>query len=607
MNLKTRFSNFIDREHPLQEYPRPLLRRNSYFNLNGYWDYAITETNEFPSHYDGKILVPFSPECSLSEVNRQLKPEQFLWYHCILTDPRAKPSECILLQFGAIDQTAEIYLNQNYIASHQGGYLPFSVDLTEAFLPGENSLLLKVTDVSDTSYHARGKQKLESSGMFYTAQSGIWQTVFMECVPQTYIKSLTITPNFDENSVTFSLVTNQNETLPSSQEQNKGLGNALGKITILKQGALVNGMEHWKEEDRILCVTIKDSNPLTLSLPLMSSWTPEHPYLYDVLLELGEDVVQSYFAMRKISIDYDKNNIPRILLNNQPYFQNGLLDQGYWPESLYTPPSDEAMIYDISIAKELGFNLLRKHAKIEPSRWYYHCDRLGMLVWQDFVNGGSSYRTWFVTLFPTLLPRVSMKIKDSSYSLFSRSDELGKEEYLSEMEQTVASLYNHPSIVLWVPFNEGWGQFDSIKITDKLSALDSTRLIDSASGWFDQGCGDVKSLHIYFTPMHFNASNRALVLSEFGGYTLRIPSHTFNDATYGYRYYKSRDSLTNAIVSVYKNKIIPGIEKGLCATVYTQLTDIEEEINGLMTYDREILKVDQKQIIEMNQHCTIPK
>ena len=592
MSLKTDFSNLSSSMQPLPEYPRPLLKRGSYYNLNGYWDYAITKSNKRPSSYDGKILVPFSPESSLSGVNRQLMPTEFLWYHRILLDPRTNDSDRVLLQFGAVDQTADIFLNDCLVFSHQGGYLPFSIDITDQLMEGENSLLVMVTDVSDSSHHARGKQKLECSGMFYTAQSGIWQTVFMECVPSTYIQNLKITPDIDTNSITFELTI-------------AGINPPLNtKNTILISKGSANPVKRSIMEQEILVKKdFSNSSSFTINLPEVHCWTPEDPYLYDVSITYGNDVVTSYFAMRKISIGMDQNKILRLLLNNEPYFHNGLLDQGYWPESLYTPPSDEAMIYDITIAKDLGFNMLRKHAKLEPSRWYYHCDRLGILVWQDFVNGGSSYRSWFVTIFPTIFPRLATLVKDNSYGLFSRTDELGKKEFLSDMKHTVEYLYNHPSIVLWVPFNEGWGQFDSIKVTEYLRTLDNTRLIDTASGWFDQGCGDVRSLHIYFTPMRFRPSNRALVLSEFGGYTLRIPSHTYSNSTYGYRHYKTSQALTDAIVSVYEKKIIPGIEKGLCATVYTQLSDIEEEINGLLTYDRKVLKVEKERIIKMNQCC----
>lgn len=599
MSLKTKFSDLSTSVPPLPEYPRPLLKRNSYYNLNGYWDYTITKTNQMPSYYDGKILVPFSPESSLSGVNHQLKPAEFLWYHRVLHDPRVDKNNRVLLQFGAVDQTADIYVNDCHLLSHQGGYLPFSVDITDQLTEGENSLVVMVTDVSDTSYHARGKQKLECSGMFYTAQSGIWQTVFMECVPSTYIKNLKITPDIDTNSVSFELTIVGSNDSSNTKDKNtilisKGSANP-NKDNLIEQ-------EYLMEEDFLVEEDFSHTS-FTINLPEVHYWSPEDPYLYDVFITYGNDVVESYFAMRKISIGMDQNKIQRLFLNNEPYFHNGLLDQGYWPESLYTPPSDEAMIYDITVIKDLGFNMLRKHAKLEPSRWYYHCDRLGVLVWQDFVNGGSSYRSWFVTIIPTIFPRIATLIKDNSYRLFSRTDEPGREEYLSDMKRTVEYLYNHPSIVLWVPFNEGWGQFDSIKITDNLRALDNTRLIDSASGWFDQGCGDVRSLHIYFTPMRFRSHNRALVLSEFGGYTLRINSHTYSNNTYGYRHYKTKQALTDAIVSVYKKKIIPGIEKGLCATVYTQLSDIEEEINGLITYDRKVLKIEKKRIQEMNQLC----
>jgi beta-galactosidase/beta-glucuronidase len=562
----------------LQEYPRPSLQRDSYYNLNGYWDYAITESKMPPVTFDGQIVVPFSPECELSGVNRQLLPSQFLWYHRCITDPRLDKSQRVLLQFGAVDQYCAVYLNHKLVTKHMGGYLPFSADLTDYLSEGTNHLVVLVRDFSDTSYHSRGKQKLKHSGMFYTAQSGIWQTVFMECVPATYIQAIKITPQYDDSTAEIQL-TLAGKSLP------KGI---TGTVTI--------------HDDLGSFYEIFDLDAHTIiPLPNFQSWSPEHPYLYHATITYGEDTIHTYFAMRKISVAADEKGIMRIQLNNRPYFQNGLLDQGYWPESLNTPPSDEALIYDITTMKGLGFNLLRKHAKIEPERWYYHCDRLGMLVWQDMVNGGSCYHSWFVTYFPTIFPKLATFVNDNNYYLSSRTHKAGREEYIIELKQMIAHLYHHPCIVMWVPFNEGWGQFNTVSTTKKIKRLDPTRLVDSSSGWFDQNCGDVRSLHIYFTPMKFHPEKRAVVLSEFGGYTLRIPDHTYNNSTYGYHHYKCQEALTAAIVATYEKKLLPGIKDGLCAAVYTQVSDIEEEINGIMTYDRKILKVDADKIKAANE------
>lgn len=580
MKLKSVFSENINSK-PLTEYPRPCMERQSYINLNGFWDYAITKDSTFPKHYDGTILVPFSPETDLSTVNRQLQPDEYLWYHRRIDDPRKNPEERVLLQFGAVDQFAKIYVNGKFVCKHNGGYLPFTADITDFLTKSDNSLVVLVQDKSDTSYHTRGKQKLKNGGMFYTAQSGIWQTVFMECVPQTYVRTIKATPNYDKSSIAIQLSVHHLD----SKVQPKA------HIVIHQEGHEVKA-------------SFDSDDTVTIPLPDFQPWSPEQPYLYQATITYGDDVLQTYFAMRKVEVKKDSKGILRIFLNNQVYFQTGLLDQGYWPESLYTPPSDEAMIYDIQTAKSLGFNMLRKHAKIEPDRWYYHCDRLGMLVWQDIVNGGSNYHPWFVTYFPTVFPKLAAKMKDNKYNLLSRASKAGREEYLSELKETVDALYHHPSIVIWVPFNEGWGQFDAVSVTDKLRQYDSTRLIDSTSGWFDQGCGDVRSLHIYFTPFKFKPTDRAVVLSEFGGYTLRVPEHTYSDGTYGYRHYKTKTELTNAIAKTYTNKLLPGIDQGLCATIYTQVSDIEEEINGIMTYDRKVLKVDAEIMKSLNEQLT---
>lgn len=579
--LSTNFSKEINNKNILPEYPRPNLERNSFINLNGYWEYAFTTTTHLPSEYEGKILVPFSPESALSGVNRRLNPNEYLWYYRTFHSPITDTNNRLILHFGAVDQTATVYINQKKAATHHGGYLPFSIDITDFIKDDLNSLIVKVKDVTDTSYHSRGKQKLNPSGMFYTPVSGIWQTVWMECVPANYVENIIITPKYDDESVHIKLITKDNTSPPIGQDSIEVIIYA-DKTIVAKEN-------------------LQGIYEKTIKLNEIHSWSPEHPFLYDVKVTYKDDCIVSYFAMRKFSTGLDNNGTMRLFLNNQPYFHNGLLDQGYWPESLYTPPSDEAMIYDIMSAKKLGFNMLRKHAKIEPLRWYYHCDRIGMLVWQDMVNGGTSYHMWFVTYIPTIFSMLAKKMKDNLYHLFSRYDELGRNEFIKETKETVMLLYNFPCVAVWVLFNEGWGQFDAVKITNYVRTLDTTRTIDSTSGWFDQNTGDVRSLHIYFTPLRFKKESRTVVLSEFGGYALKLKDHSYSNKTYGYRIYKSKTTLTNAYNKLYRKKIIPGLDDGLSACVYTQLTDVEEEINGLLTYDRKVFKVDENTIKKINK------
>ncbi len=580
--LTTPFSEHLDKNNILQEYPRPNLKRKSYINLNGYWDYAITNTSNMPHVFDGKILVPFSPESLLSGVKKIVTPKDYLWYHREFLTPYKEEDDKVILHFGAVDQYAYVYVNGQFVTSHIGGYLPFEVDITPYLNieeNGVNNLVLIVRDLTDTSYHARGKQKLKPSGMFYTPSSGIWQTVWMECVPCSYVKNMKITPDYDEG------------TLSLDFDIEEGDEESLIQILIYDMDLTTKVYEG----NFLLSEKIK------IEIIDFKAWSPEEPYLYQLYVTVGKDNIESYFAMRKFSVDIDENGIKRLFLNNKPYFHNGLLDQGYWPEGLYTAPTDKALQYDIIKAKKLGFNMLRKHAKLEPLRWYYHCDRIGMLVWQDMVNGGTEYNTNFVTYFPNIFPRLASKIKDNSYHLFSRVDKKGQKEFISELRETVTLLYNYPSIAMWVPFNEGWGQFDSHIAVEEIRNIDTTRTIDHASGWFDQQGGDVKSHHIYFTAFHFKPEKRAVVLSEFGGYVYRVKEHYYSEKTYGYRTYKSKEALTKAYKKLYLNKIIPAKKKCLSAAVYTQITDVEEEINGLITYDRKVVKIDEKVIRKINR------
>lgn len=568
--LITDFGKHVGADCPLPEYPRPQMVRDSYVNLNGTWQYAIVRKGTEPKRFDGTILVPFSPESILSGVERTVTPEDELHYARTFVLDASFLREKTLLHFGAVDYRAEVFVNDVCVGTHKGGYDPFCFDVTEVIRAGENKIYVKVTDPSDTGPQSRGKQKIKRGGIFYTPQSGIWQTVWMESVPADYIRSIRFTPDIDTQTL--------------SVEIEGGTGDGSYAVTY-------KGIDVVKGE-------IADGKAV---VPMQGAklWSPETPELYDIELRSGKDVVRSYFGMRKFSTGKDADGIMRLMLNNKPYFHNGLLDQGYWSDGLYTPPSDEAMIFDIATAKKMGFNMLRKHIKIEPLRWYYHCDRLGMLVWQDMVNGGGKANTPLngICGFLGITP------KDSNYRLCGRTDEEGRKEYYIDTERTVKTLYNSVSVCLWVPFNESWGQFDALKATEFVRRLDPTRPIDHASGWHDQGGGDFVSLHIYFRKVFLPKPDpRVYVLSEFGGYSVKVEGHVFNkDKSFGYRKYPDLASFDDAYHALYNNEILPLIPKGLSATVYTQLTDVEDEINGLLTYDRKVVKLDLKRLQALNE------
>ncbi len=577
--LYTKWGEELDTEHVLEEYPRPQLKRDNYTILNGYWDYCITSEKERPVHYDGKILVPFSPESVLSGVGRQVMPEDYLWYErTVIIDKKPDGKRCIL-HFGAVDQFCEVFINNKKVKKHIGGYLPFSVDITRFIREGENRITVRVIDLSDTSYHSRGKQVLMRGGLFYSAQSGIWQTVWMEWVPVHYIRAIKITPLVDDGCIQLEVCRNHRKARAEDGETG---------IEIFAGSQLICSV---KESGASFIIPVKDAR----------LWSPEDPFLYDMVITAGEDRVESYFAMRKYEVKKDGDGNTRIFLNDKPYFQNGVLDQGYWPDGLYTAPSDEALIYDIQTAKDLGFNMLRKHIKIEPLRWYYHCDRLGVIVWQDMVNGGGKYNMLLLGYLPTAFPQLVSQVKDNYYFLFSRTDKKGRKEWTRECKKTVELLYNCPSVAVWVPFNEGWGQFDAAKAVDLIRGIDKTRLIDHASGWFDQGCGDFSSVHNYFRELDVVLENRAVVLSEFGGYACYIPKHSYSEHIYGYRIFVNKKQLNKAYQDLFHTEIKELVKKGLSAAVYTQLSDVEDEVNGLMTYDRRVCKVTGIDIPQITQ------
>lgn len=558
--LTTKWGEALDREHPLPEYPRPQLRRGSFLNLNGVWQYAVSTLNSEPEEYDGDIVVPFPLESELSGVGRVLQPGEYLWYRREFTLPEDFNVGRVLLHFGAVDQCARVWVNGMDACTHTGGYLPFSADITGLLFEGENTLVVRVTDDTDRSYHTRGKQKLKPGGIWYSPVSGIWQTVWCESVPENYISSLFITPHLEDGSV---------------------------ELLVMGEGAVravIDGDAY----------DFEAGTSALLKLREVRAWSPEEPYLYKLELAMGDDRVESYFAMRSVGIGEDRNGVKRLLLNGKPYFQNGLLDQGWWPDGLYTAPSDEALAFDIAAAKTMGFNMLRKHVKVEPLRWYYHCDRLGMLVWQDMPNGGGAYSALTVSA-PLLTGSHS---RDDKYSKFARREEKGRDEFREELLDMVSHLYNAPSIVTWVIFNEGWGQFDSDKCAEAVLELDSSRILDRTSGWHDQGSGELRSIHLYFDDYKHKPDKlgRCVVLSEFGGYTLPIDGHAWPGKPFGYKKFDSQEKFRRALTLLYDGQIRPACMSGLAAAIYTQLTDVENELNGLITYDRRVIKLSPADI-----------
>lgn len=579
-DLYTPWGEALDKTCPLPEYPRPQMVRDSYLCLNGLWAYAILPAQELSDMSDsfvpqGQIVVPYVPESLLSGVKRQVKSHEVLCYRRNFVCPEGFVRDRVLLHFGAVDQIAHVRVNGQTVAVHEGGYLPFSADITEALRAGDNQLTVFVTDDVTDPRFGRGKQAKKRGGIWYTATCGIWQTVWLESVPNAYITGLKITPDIDKNAVTVAVTTHTG--LPAE-----------ARVEIIDRG-------------QTIAAGTTQNGSLTLSFPSSAHlWTPDDPYLYDLSVTLGEDTVTSYFGMRRFARE-TVDGVPRLTLNHRPLFAMGLLDQGFYSDGIPTPPSDAAMAEDIRVAKRCGYNMLRKHIKIEPLRWYYHCDRLGMLVWQDMVNSGDRYRPLYIQILPFL----GLHLSDSPrhYARFGRRNADGREKFLSDMKETVDLLYNTVSLSLWVPFNEGWGQFDAAKTAEALRVLDPTRPIDHASGWHDQGAGDVKSRHVYYKKIRLSPDRhgRALALTEFGGYSLPVPGHMFSpDKMFGYRIFRSQADFVRMYCRLLEREVIPLLKKGLCAAVYTQLTDVEDEINGILTYDRRVLKFTEQDIAQIN-------
>ena len=532
---------------PWTVYPRPQMKRDSYLNLNGQWDFAAAENQ--PESYDNTILVPFCPESRLSGIKTHFEEGSRLWYRRKVTLPDGFNRGRVLLHIGAADQHLQCWVNGNHVGNHSGGYESICFDITDALKEENEIVICCIDDLRDQSM-PYGKQVLpeKRGGMWYTPVSGIWQTVWMESVPQQYIKDLRIT--IQGTSVTIDAGT------PVS-----------GKVTVAEWGefALENGK-----------VTIAPENPRL--------WSPEDPYLYEFTVEAGEDRIESYFALRTLEIK-KFGKYPRLCLNGKPYFFHGLLDQGYWPDGIFTPAAPECYADDILAMKKLGFNTLRKHIKVEPEEFYYQCDKLGMIVWQDMVNN-SDYNF----LRDTALPTVGIqKLSDKKI----HADERSRGEFKKEAAAAVTQLKNHPSICCWTIFNEAWGQFDSDNVYEWFKTLDDTRFIDSTSGWFRQKKTDVDSRHVYFKKVKLKGDGvKPLVLSEFGGKTYKAEGHLFNpDKSYGYGGCETLEALNEAVAKLYLEEIVPCIRNGLCASIYTQVSDVEDEINGLVTYDRKVEKL----------------
>ncbi len=580
--IRTPWFDKINKTCPLSEYPRPQLERKDWLCLNGEYDYAITNDScDFPAAYDGKILVPYSVESELSGVQKPLKPCERLWYRKKFDLYKSFEGKKVLLHFEAVDWQCSIWVNGKLIGEHTGGYNPFTFDITDVVNNEDNELVVKVYDPTDAGHQQRGKQVNETHGFWYTATSGIWQTVWLEPVNKNRIDNIRLLPDIDKSVISI-------------------------KTDVTANGGKL-AAEIYDGDNAVFSGEI--SNNCEIEIKNAKLWSPESPFLYTLKLtyELdGEkDEVSSYFGMRKFSIMKDGKGIPRLALNNKPYFQKGLLDQGYWPETQLTPPTDEAMIFDIQKMKDLGYNMLRKHIKVEPRRWYYHCDRIGMLVWQDMVSGGQ----YIGNILAGALPNLSIHVKDNMYKAFKREKPEWREEFKRELFEMIDNLYNSVSLCCWVPFNEGWGQFDAKEIGEKVKAYDPSRFVDHASGWHDQKGPDFKSMHRYIVPVtppfSFTRIGRPYVLSEYGGYSWNIKNHVWNEKrSFGYIMFKDTQGLTKAYKKLHETQIIPLIKRGLCATVYTQVSDVEFEVNGIYSYDRKVLKLDAEMIKEINKKLT---
>jgi Glycosyl hydrolases family 2/Glycosyl hydrolases family 2, sugar binding domain/Glycosyl hydrolases family 2, TIM barrel domain len=560
--IETRWAKDVSPKNAWPEYPRPQLVREDWLNLNGLWDYAVrppTETQ--PRQWDGQILVPFPIESALSRVMKSLTGQERLWYRRIFMVPGGWRHRRVLVHFGAVDWRAHVWVNGRDVGAHQGGYDEFTFDITSALSPsGPQTMMVAVDDPTDASTQPRGKQVRLPRSIWYTSTTGIWQTVWLEPVAADAIDSLRLEPDVDAGML---------------------------RIDVKTSGAAAELRAEASDGSHVVArASGPASRTLELKVPRPRLWSPDSPFLYDLTLTLRvsgktTDRVKSYFGMRRIALGKDARGRTRMLLNGQPQFEFGPLDQGFWPDGLYTAPTDEAVRFDIEQIKALGFNLARKHVKVEPERWYYWCDKLGLLLWQDMPSGDRS---------------IGQRAEDLQRTQVSAA------EYRQELTRLVESHANHPSIVMWVPFNEGWGQFETSAIVDLVRGLDPLRLVDSASGWTDRSVGDVRDVHSYPGPAAPPLEERrAAVLGEFGGLGLPLAGHTWQDEkNWGYATFKTQDDLTTAYLGLIE-KLGPLVADGLSAAVYTQTTDVEIEVNGLMTYDRALIKMDRVRVAEANR------
>jgi beta-galactosidase/beta-glucuronidase len=572
--IHTVWSEKVSPDKVWQEYPRPQLVRDNWKNLNGLWNYSVMAKDQNkPASFQGKILVPFAIESALSGVAKKVGKDSTLWYHTNFTIPSSMKGRNILLHFGAVDWESEVYINGQKIGTHQGGYDPFTFDITSALKKGNTQeIVLRVWDPSDDGPQPRGKQVKNPNGIWYTPVTGIWQTVWIEAVPKTYISSTKQVPDID------------NQILHVST-----------KVENAQSGDQVI-ISAWDGQNKIAEGTANANAETNLKIFNPKLWSPDAPFLYDLKISLVRngkpvDEVKSYFAMRKISVHPDENGIKRISLNDKFLFQFGPLDQGWWPDGLYTAPTEEALVYDIDQTKSMGFNTIRKHVKVEPARWYYHCDKVGMLVWQDMPSGDLGAR-W--NNRPGMEGGSDMERKPESEAI-----------YRTEWNAIIDALYNFPCIVVWVPFNEAWGQFKTKEIAEWTKSKDPSRLVNSASGGNFHEVPDIMDLHNYPNPAMPKASlfgtKQAIVLGEFGGLGLPLEGHTWQDKNnWGYRSFPNADTLFKTYSS-YIDQLIPFIQKGLSAAIYTQTTDVEIEVNGLMTYDRKVTKMNIDKLKALHQ------
>lgn len=568
--LKTKWASEIDVNNVLPEYPRPIMERDSWVNLNGMWDYAILPVGkETPKSFDGKILVPFAAESSLSGVQKEVGTNNELWYHREFTVPSNWKSDRVLLHFGAVDWKADVWVNDIKVGQHTGGFTPFSFDITSALTKGNNKLVVRVWDPTDEGYQPRGKQVKRPEGIWYTPVTGIWQTVWLEPVSNNFIENIKVTPDIDKNILTV------------EAEMNKRDQSNIIEVKV-------------KEGSRVVA-TAKSINNQSVEVAMPSNvklWSPDNPFLYDLEITVvygskQVDKIKSYAAMRKYSTKRDEYGIVRLQLNNKDLFQFGPLDQGWWPDGLYTAPSDEALEYDVIKTKELGFNMIRKHVKVEPARWYTHCDRHGMIVWQDMPNGDRGPE-WQMHNYFEGVERVRSAESEANYR--------------KEWKEIIDYLYSYPSIGVWVPFNEAWGQFKTQEITEWTKEYDPSRLVNPASGGNHYTVGDMLDLHHYPNPrMFLYDGQRATVLGEFGGIGWANKDHLWvKDRNWGYVQFNSEKEVTDEYLK-YAEELKGLIKQGFSAAVYTQTTDVEMEVNGLLTYDRKVVKVDEQRVRKVNQ------